>query len=118
MQKRRKSVFFYGIFFLDLVVALKVVVRIWDFARENQILVRYEDFKDKIARKGESLKIRFSFMFPFLGATKTITDTMKDYILAAKNKVSDGFGVISGGVGTALKSVVPGKNHKGEENRK
>lgn len=100
---------FYGIFFVDLFISLKVVVKIRDFARENQILVRYEEIKYKLGRKSESLKLRANFMFPFISAPRLMGETLKEYLINAKNKVSEGVGVISGGVGTAIKTVIPVK---------
>ncbi len=97
--------FFYGIFAIDLFVSLKIGVKIRDFARENQILVRYEDFKEKVVRTNENIKLRVSFMFPFMLVRKSMAETFKEYVEATKNVVGGVTGAIGNGAKTVGKTI-------------
>lgn len=97
--------FVYGIFAIDLFVSLRVGVKIRNFARENQIVVRYEELKDKVMRKNESIKLRINFMFPVIANPKSFKDALKEYAEGAKAKVSGGAKVITDGIGAIGKSV-------------
>ena len=79
--------FFYGVFFIDFWVSLQISARVTKFARENQILVRYEDFKQKIVRKNEALKLRAHFFLQIRPSERSFTEVLKDYA-----------GAITGGV--------------------
>lgn len=72
--------FFYGVFTIDLVYSMKILVRIRKFARENQIELRIEEFKDYLIRKKESLKIRVSFMLPLKPTDFDFADDIREYI--------------------------------------
>lgn len=97
--------FVYGIFAIDLFVSLRVGVKIRNFARENQIVVRYEELKDKVMRKNESIKLRINFMFPVIANPKSFKDALKEYAEGAKAKVSGGAKVITDGIEAIGKSV-------------
>lgn len=73
--------FFYGLFVIDLVYSMQLLVKIRKFARENQIELRIEEFKDYLIRKNESLKIRVSFMFSLKPTNRDIYEDIKDFIL-------------------------------------
>lgn len=72
--------FFYGVFMIDFAYSMQVLVKIRKFARENQIELRIEEFKDYLIRKNESLKIRVSFMIPIKATNRDFAEDIKEYI--------------------------------------
>lgn len=72
--------FFYGVFVIDFAYSIQLLVKLRKFARENQIELRIEEFKNYLIRKNESLKIRVSFMLPLRPTDKDIADDIRDYI--------------------------------------
>lgn len=73
--------FFYGIFCIDFVYSMQVLVKIRKFARENQVELRIEEFKEHMIRKRESLKIRVSFMLPLKATDGDFAEDIREYIL-------------------------------------
>lgn len=73
--------FFYGVFIIDFAYSMQVLVKIRRFARENQIELRIEEFKNFLIRKNESLKIRVSFMLPLKPTNHDFAEDLRDYIL-------------------------------------
>ncbi len=72
--------FFYGVFMIDFAYSMQVLIKIRKFARENQIELRIEEFKDYLIRKNESLKIRVSFMLPLKPTGIDYADDIREYI--------------------------------------
>ncbi|MCQ2515240.1 MAG: putative ABC transporter permease [Saccharofermentans sp.] len=72
--------FFYGVFVIDFAYSIQLLVKLRKFARENQIELRIEEFKDYLIRKNESLKIRVSFMLPLRPTDKDIGDDIISFI--------------------------------------
>lgn len=73
--------FFYGVFVIDFVYSMNVLTKIRKFARENQIELRLEEFKEHLIRKRETLKIRVGFMFPLTPIANDFADDVREYIL-------------------------------------
>lgn len=71
--------FFYGVFVIDFAYSMQMMVKIRRFARENQIELRIEEFKEYLIRKNESLKIRVSFMLPMKPTHHDLVDDMKEF---------------------------------------
>ena len=76
---------FFGIFLLDCIYSFKVVARIKKFAKENNIVVRYEMLKLSIASKAQELKRRAHFVFAFRSADG-FEDELKNYSEKEKNR--------------------------------
>lgn len=72
--------FFYGIFAIDMTYSLKLLLKLRRFARENQIELRIEEFKEYLIRKNESLKLRVSFMLPLRPTKHDFAEDIKEYI--------------------------------------
>lgn len=72
--------FFYGVFIIDFAYSLQVLVKIRRFARENQIELRIEEFKDYMIRKHETLKLRVSFMIPIKPTHHDLGDDIIEFI--------------------------------------
>lgn len=81
--------FFYGVFIIDLVYSMQLMVKLRKFARENQIELRIEEFKEFLIRKNESLKIRVSFMLPLRATNHDFGEDMKEYIARRLEKEKD-----------------------------
>lgn len=73
--------FFYGVFMIDFCYSMNILVKIRKFARENQVELRIEEFKEHLIRKQESLKIRVSFMLPLKPTNNDFSDDIKEYIV-------------------------------------
>ena len=102
--------FFYGVFSIDLAVSLNILVKIRQFARENQIQVRYEEFKDSVIRKNENLMIRMRFMFPVRPSLSSFSQALKEYF-ERENKTSVLQSIIDGtldGTKAVAETVVGG----------
>lgn len=57
--------FFYGVFTIDLVYTTQLVHKIRAFAKENNLVVRYEELKADIKERAQRQKQRMSFVFAF-----------------------------------------------------
>lgn len=55
--------FFYGIFIIDFVHQTKLVLAIKKFARQKQIVLHYEEIKERIGQYKESRLIKAGFIF-------------------------------------------------------
>ena len=55
--------FFYGIFFLDIVYSMQLLVKLKKLADEYQIVVRYNEYKSKLQDLREEAKERSYFFF-------------------------------------------------------
>lgn len=73
--------FFYGVFLIDFAYSMQILVKIRRFARENQIELRIEEFKDYMIRKNESLKIYVSFLLPLRPTKLDLGDDLREFIL-------------------------------------
>ena len=56
---------FYGVFIIDLAQTTHLVVTMRRFAAEKQIVIRYEELKDRIREHNASNVIRARFLFSF-----------------------------------------------------
>lgn len=72
--------FFYGVFLIDFVYSMQMLVKIRKYARENQVELRIEEFKEHLIRKKENLKLRVSFMLPLRPTEHDFADDIKDFI--------------------------------------
>ena len=69
---------FFGIFIIDLGYSFRVVDKIKKYAKENDIVVRYDEFKADIAQALKRDKQRSKFMFIF-GTVQPLTEQLKAY---------------------------------------
>lgn len=82
---------FYGVFFVDLCYSFKITKRIKEFAKENKIIIKLEQFKQEIREYQEKAKEKIHFIFP-LKTVKGIKDALiryKDKIINLINKKDD-----------------------------
>ena len=73
---------FYGVLFVDLCYSFKVTKRIKEFAKENKIIIKLEQFKQDIRDYQEKAKEKIHFIFPL----KTAKD-IKDALIRYKEKI-------------------------------
>lgn len=76
--------FFFGILTLDIVHSMNLVIKIKKFAKENDILVKFEELKENIREGQEKRKERINYLFAFK-TTNKLTDTLAEY----KNKLQN-----------------------------
>ncbi|MBQ4186032.1 MAG: putative ABC transporter permease [Clostridiales bacterium] len=78
--------FFYGVFLMDLFHSTRVVLAIKKFASQQQLILHYEEIKERIGRYKESRLIRAGFIFrmwmdnPFSRFLKDSYETTRDAI--------------------------------------
>lgn len=56
---------FFGIFIIDVVHSGNLIVKLKQFAEENEVIVRYEALKDRILESHEKYKAKYRFFLPF-----------------------------------------------------
>lgn len=69
---------FFGIIILDFIYSTKLLVKIRKFAKENEIEVKYEEFKCHIKKMQQERREKYSFLFPFK-QTKPLHEYLKAY---------------------------------------
>lgn len=75
---------FFGIFIIDTVVSFNLVYKIRKFAKENDIIVKYDQLKQDIRQHNIKRREKASFLFSFK-SKKPISDHLNDY-LTKKNQ--------------------------------
>ena len=55
--------FFYGVFVIDVCYSMNVMVRIREFAHDNEIIIKYELLKENIRKRNEELLGKKKFIF-------------------------------------------------------
>ena len=73
-------VFFYGVFTMDACYTFNLSAKIREFAREQQIEVRYENLKMLIQKKNEELKEKRHFLFSFHTGKRNFAESIREII--------------------------------------
>ena len=73
--------FFFGILTIDMANSMNLVVKLRKFAKENHILVRFEELKNHIREDQEKRKEKINYLFAFK-TSKLLGETLAEY----KNK--------------------------------
>lgn len=74
--------FFFGILTIDVVHSMNLAMKIKKFAKENDILVKFEELKANIREEQEKRKEKINYLFAFK-TTNKLADTLAEY----KNKL-------------------------------
>lgn len=74
---------FFGIFLIDVVYSLRLMTKIRAFAKENEILIKFEALKEQIRKHSESKKEKYRFFF-VLRSKKPLREHLVDYINSIK----------------------------------
>ena len=70
--------FFFGILTIDFSNSINLVVRVRKFARENHILVKFEELKKHIREDKEKRKEKINYLFAFK-TTRKLVDLLGEY---------------------------------------
>ncbi len=72
--------FFFGIILIDTIYSTQLVVKIRKFAKEKQLIVKYEEFKATILEQAQKNKEKYSFIFAINNNVKTIEKHLNAYM--------------------------------------
>lgn len=70
---------FFGVFFLDVAHSAQLVTKLKKFAEENNVIVRYETFKEGIRASYEAGTKKYRFFRP-LHSNRPLSDILKDIL--------------------------------------
>lgn len=70
---------FFGVFFLDVAHSAQLVTKLKKFAEENNVIVRYETFKEGIRASYEASTKKYRFFRP-LHSNRPLSDILKDIL--------------------------------------
>ena len=77
--------FFFGILTMDIAHSINLVFKIKKFAKENNILVKFEELKTNIREGQEKRKEKINYLFAFK-TTKRLSDTLLEYKKKYQNR--------------------------------
>lgn len=77
---------FFGVIIIDYVYSTKTLVKIRKFAKNNDLIVKYEEFKKNIKEVQEKNKDKYSFIFPFKQKSKSLAEYLDLYKKKKNNK--------------------------------
>lgn len=80
--------FFFGILTLDVVHSMNLVIKLKKFAKENNILVKFEELKESIREEQEKQKEKINFLYAFK-STNSLSDMLTEYKNKIQNKVQE-----------------------------
>lgn len=103
---------FFGIIIIDVVYSTKLIVRIRKFAREKQLIVKYEEFKASIVEQRIKNKEKYSFMFAITNNVKSIEEHLNEYMKMQIKRTDN----IKRTLHLFIKDKVKLKKKQGEEN--
>jgi len=72
--------FFYGVFVIDVFYSLNLVAKVKKFAKENEVVVRYEGLKASIRKGAEERAEKIHFMFPFTTPNVPLREQLERYV--------------------------------------
>ncbi|WP_455539183.1 putative ABC transporter permease [Terrisporobacter sp.] len=71
--------FFYGVFLIDVSYSMNLMVRIRKFAKDNEIVVKFESLKESIRRGNEELLGKKKFIFAIHTGREDFIKHLKHY---------------------------------------
>ena len=71
--------FFFGIIVIDTVYSTQLIVKIRKFAKEKNLIVKYEELKSSIFDQAAKTKQKYSFIFTIKNNVKDIEEQLKAY---------------------------------------
>ncbi len=78
--------FFFGILTIDLSHSMNLVLKIKKFAKENDILVKFEELKKSIREEQEKRREKINYLFAFK-TTKHLAEMLAEYKVKAEEKL-------------------------------
>ncbi|MCR5172967.1 MAG: putative ABC transporter permease [Treponema sp.] len=70
--------FFYGIYAVDICYSFNISAKMRNFAKENQLEIKYENLKEAIRKRNVELRKKRNFLFPFMSKDITLKDLLKE----------------------------------------
>ena len=108
--------FFFGIIIIDLVYSTQLVVKIRKFAKEKDLVVKYEEFKTSIFEQVQKNKEKYSFIFAISNNVKKIEEYLTEYKKAQierTNEIKNTINLfINDNVKTKIKKIQPTTKNK------
>ena len=77
---------YFGVFIVDICYSFKVVAKVRKWAKDKQIVVKYEAFKLSAAKKAQEIKEKFNFFFG-LHNKKDLNGDLDNYFNDEKKNV-------------------------------
>ena len=77
---------YFGVFIVDICYSFKVVAKVRKWAKDKQIVVKYEAFKLSAAKKAQEIKEKFDFFFG-LRNKKDLNGDLDNYLNDEKKNV-------------------------------
>ncbi len=71
--------FFFGVIVIDTVYSTQLIVKIRKFAKEKDLIVKYEELKASIFDQAAKTKQKYSFIFAINNNMKVIEEQLKEY---------------------------------------
>ncbi len=71
--------FFFGVIAIDTAYSTQLVVKIRKFAKEKDLIVKYEEFKASIVEEALKRKEKYSFVFAISNNVKKIEEHLNEY---------------------------------------
>lgn len=79
---------FYGVFLIDVCYSFHIVSKIRAFARDNNILVKYEELKEQIQRTALERKEKYKFLFA-LRSSVPLKEHLRELSLKQKQALKE-----------------------------
>ena len=76
--------YFFGVFTLDVIYSAGLVAKVRRFAKENDVIVRYEHLKAEVRHRQALAKEKVRFFFPFRSSV-----SMTDLLKSAQNALEE-----------------------------
>ena len=76
---------YFGIFIIDVFYSFNVVNKIRSWAKENNVIVKLEEFKLSIKLKTEKIKQKYNFLLSFK-SKNALSDELNDYNSQPENR--------------------------------
>ncbi len=77
---------FYGVFIIDLAHSVQLVARLRKFARDNDVIIRYENLKAHIRAFQDKTAQKHRFFSPF-SSSKALSDHLKERLTKARDDI-------------------------------
>lgn len=73
---------FFGVIIIDVVYSTQIIVKIRKFAKEKELIVKYEELKSSILKQTVKNKEKYSFIFAIGNNVKAIEEQLNEYMKA------------------------------------
>ena len=71
---------YYGILIIDIIYSFQLVSKVKNFAKENQMIIIMEKFKQNIRKINEEQKQKIHFLFSLRSDKENLTELLKKYL--------------------------------------